>query len=482
MSEDGIKRKSIKGFAWQILQNGSSYMIRLVVSVILAREIGPSGYGLVGLVNTFINIALVFVTTGFASAIVQKQEITEEDLSTLFLSGMGLGILLYGILYAAAPTVAAFYEQPMLVDLMRVNGLIVILGMCFSVQQALINRNMEFHISFRTNLCGAVVMAITGLWMVYHGFGVWSIVFSSIASYMTNAVLLWLAVKWKPKPVFSVIALRENLPFSTKVLGIGLIDALYNNLQSLIIGKVYSTEALAYYNKGYQFPSMIMTIVDGASANVMFSALSKFQDNWERGLAAMRREVNIIHFATMPVLLGMAGTADTLILLLLGDEWAGSVPFLRMCCIICMFWPNSVKLHALNAQGKSGIALISKTTFNAVTLICLLATYRISVYAMVASGILAQCINWILMAVIAQKHLGYRVSAQFNDVFRSLLISSVMAGFVMYVGTLLHTGLLIKLVVQTLTGIVMYAALSWIFNQKTLRELGAFAGELLHLS
>ena len=480
MTTEGIKKRSVHGFAWQLLQNGSSYLIRLVVSIILARHIGPADYGIVGIVNTFINIALVFVTTGFASAIVQKKDIDEKDLSTMFISGMILGLVLYGLLYVSAPAIAAFYEQPLLVQALRINGLIIVLGMSFSVQQALINRNMEFRISMRTNICGALVMAVTGLWMVFHGFGLWSIIYSSIASYATNAVLLWIAVKWKPKAVFSADSLKENLPFSAKVLGIGLVDALFNNLQSLIIGKVYSTEALAYYNKGYLFPSMIMTVVDGASANVMFSALSRFQDDWKRGLAAMRREVQVIHFTTMPVLLGMFGTADTLIRLILTDIWAGSIPFLRLCCIICMFWPNSVKLHALNAKGKSGIALMSKTTFNAVTLICLLATYRISVYAMVASGILAQCVNWILMAVIAQKHLGYRVSEQFNDVIRSLLISVAMASIVMYAGTLLHTGLLIRLMAQTALGIVVYVVLSLLFNKKTFRELGAFVTVLLN--
>lgn len=469
MEQKDVKTKAVKGFAWQLLQNGAGYITKFAVSVVIARHITPDEYGVVGMVNTFINIAMVFVINGFSTAVIQKDKIEEKDLSTLFYSSVVLGLILYGILFAAAPAIARFYNLPILLILTRVNALIIVIGMLYNVQTALVMRNMQFDISFRTNLIGAIVQGIVGIAMAYHGYGVWALVISSIVNYLTCAVLMWIWVSWKPKLLFSFEALKENLPFSLKVLGTNLSDAVFNNFMSLIIGKVYSSEALAYYNKGYQFPTLVMSMVDGASNNVMFSALSKFQDDWDRGVNALRTEIQMVMFVTAPMMFGLFGAADTFVRLLLTDKWAGAIPYVRLGCMICIFWPFSVKIHALNSIGKSGISFIVKIVNNTITLVLVLLTYHISVYAMVFSNIIANLINNTIMTFVARKHLNYGILDQIKDALSSISFAALMGISVQCIGSVLPLPLVIRFLIQVVAGVAIYVLLTWLFNRKTLQ-------------
>ena len=468
MKESEIKNKAVKGFAWQLLQNGASYITKFIVSVIIARHITPDEYGLVAMVNTFINIAMVFVINGFSTALIQKDNVREEDLSTLFYSSVVLGIILYLILYFAAPFIAQFYKIPILASLTRVNALIIVFGMFYNVQTALVMRNMQFNISFRTNLLGAIVQGIVGITMAYKGYGVWALVASSLANYLTCAILMWIWVEWKPKLIFSFEALKENLPFSLKVLGTNLSDAIFNNFMSLIIGKVYNSESLAYYNKGYQFPTLVMSMIDGASNNVMFTALSKFQNDWEKGVNALRTEIRMVMFITAPMMFGLFGAADTFVRLLLTDKWAGAIPFVRLGCMICMFWPFSVKIHALNSIGKSGISFIVKIINNCITLLLVVLTYHISVYAMVFSNIIANILNNIIMTIIARKHLSYGILDQIKDPFLSVLCAACMGLSVQFIGNLIPGSRIVIFIVQVIAGAAIYTILSYLFNRKTM--------------
>ena len=471
MKDTEIKSKAIKGFAWQFLQNGATYITKFAVSIIIARILTPKDYGVVGIVNTFINIAMVFVINGFSTALIQKKDIKEEDLSTLFYAGLVLGLILYFILYLSSPIIAQFYREPLLAPLTKVNAIIIVIGMLYSVQQAIVMRNLEFRITFRTNFIGALAQGVIGILMAYRGYGVWAIVWSSLANYIVCAILMWIYVPWRPKLLFSMQALKENLPFSLKVLGTNLSDAIFNNFMSLVIGKVYNSEALAFYNKGYQFPTLIMSMIDGASNNVMFTTLSRFQNDMKRFVSALRKEIQLIMFVTAPLMFGLFGTADTFVRLLLTDKWAEAIPYVRLGCLICLFWPFSVKIHALNSKNKSGVSLIVKIINNTATLLLVVVTAPISVYAMVWSNVIAKILNNVLMTIVTKKYLNYGILDQIKDPLLSIVLAAFMGFLVQYLGSMLQCSLLLKLVLQTITGICLYAILSWLFNKSIFKLL-----------
>lgn len=461
---NNIKKQTITGFIWRFLQNSCSEIINFIVSIVLARILSPNDYGIIAMITVFTNIALVFFNTGFSSAIVQRKDLTEKDVDTIFYSGLFVSAVLYFILFCGAGYISQFYSQPELVSLVRVYSLIILIASSYSVQQALVQREMQFRKSFYMSMSGAIVHGIVGVVLAYLGFGVWAIVYSTLAHYLVCALVMWVLVEWKPRFIFSSDSLRQTLPFSLKILASNLINALFNNIRSLIIGRCYSSEQLAYYNKGYQFPTLLMNQIDGACTSVMFSSLSKFQDNWESGLKVLRRELRTVYFICAPVLLGLCAISKPMIIVLLTEKWIESVPFVQLVSILCLMWPLSVQTHAINALGKSNISLAVNIIGKCFTIVGLLLTYKISVLAIVITSICTTFLSAVLTVIVSQKYLKYKVTELLSDIMPSIFIALVMSGIV-YSLTYFVSNPLANLVIGVTLGMFIYILLSLLFNR-----------------
>lgn len=474
----GFKGNVISGFIWRLIQKTSSQVIGLVISIVLARILSPSDYGVIAMVTVFTNIALVFINIGFSSAIVQKKDLSEKDISTMFYVGMILSFILYGILFFASPYISAMYKEPRLIGILRVESLIVVLGATYSVQQALINRSLEFKKNFIIGICSTIAQGIVGITLALNGFGPWALVFSTLTCYAVSAVMMWLMIKWKPKLIFSVESFKAMFGFSAKMLGSGLLDSVFNNIRSLIIGTQYSAQDLAYYNKGYQYPTLIMSQVDGAITTVLFSSLSKYQSDWENGLRVLRRAMKLSVYVCAPLMAGMCAVADPMIRILLTDKWEGSIVYVQLVCIICMFWPLSAQRHALNSLGKSGVSLKLNIIGKSVTVICLLLTYRHSVQLMIASSIFASTICLVINSFFYRKHLKYRFKDQLSDIVPSVVLSAVM-GLVTYSVMFLNLNSVTTLIIQVFVGVTVYLLGSVIFKFDSFHYLISLVKEFL---
>ncbi len=458
-----LQSQAFSGFFWSVFQKVGTQLVSFIISIVLARILLPSDYGVIAMITVFTNIAMVFINTGFSSAIIQKKELSDEDISTMFYSGLALSVVLYLILFFAAPYIAIMYKEPLLTNLLRVESLIVILGASYSVQQALISRNLQFKNSFLASAVGVFIQGATGIFLAFKGFGPWALIISTIIHYIVVLIIMWCMVKWKPKLVFSVKSFKNMFAFSTKMLASGLLDSLFNNIRSLIIGTQYSSTDLAYYNKGYQFPTLIMTQVDGSLTKVLFSFLSKFQAEWTEGLQKMRRALRLSLYVCAPLMAGMVAVADPMIRILLTDKWEGSIIYVRLVCIICMFWPLSSQRHALNSLGKSGVSLKMNIIGKTITVICLLLTFRHSVQLMIASSIFASSICLFINACFYKKHLTYRFRDQISDILPPVLLSVGM-GFITYLVMFLNLSSVVTLIIQIPLGILVYIAGSAIFR------------------
>ncbi len=468
--ERSLKSRVISGTLWSFCQRISTQFMSLVLSIILARILSPDDYGTVAMITVFTNIAMVFITTGFSSAIIQKKDLTDTDISTMFYSGMGLALVLYAILFFAAPWIAELYQTPVLIGMLRVESLIVVLGASYSVQQALISRELQYRKNFLISIACVIAQGASGIIFALKGFGPWTLVFSAIIQQFVHSVLMWCVVKWKPRLVFSISSFKSMFGFSTKMLAGGLLNSIFNNIRSLIIGVRYSGADLAFYNKGYQYPTLIMNQVDGTINAVLFSSLSKYQSDWDTGLKVLRRAMKISLYICAPLMAGMCAVADPMIRLLLTDKWEGSIVYVRLVAIICMFWPLSAQRNALNARGKSGTALIMNIIGKSVTVICLLATFWYSVELMITSSIIASCICLVINAFFYRKHLGYRFRDQIADVLPPVLLAATM-GLLTYGVMHLNLSSGITLLIQIPLGIGLYVLGSWMFRFDSFKYL-----------
>lgn len=459
MNDNTVKQRAVTGFIWRFCQNAGTQLVNFMVSIVLARILMPADYGLVAMISVFINIAMVFINTGFSSSIVQKKDLSETDKSTMFFASILMGVILYAVLFFSSPAISVFYKQPRLCELLRIEGLLVLICSFYSVHQALVIRNLEFKKSFMTSLSGTVVHGISGITMALLGFEVWALVFSTLLDYMVCAIVMWIVVKWRPKLVFAPKSFKSMFSFSFKILISGLIDSIFNNIRSIIIGRQYSSADLAYYNRGYQFPTLIMSHVDGSMTTVLFSSLSKFQSNWEEGLHVLRRAMRTSIFICAPLMAGMFAVSKPMILLLLTDKWADSVQYVRMVCVICIFWPLTAQRHALNSLGKSGVSLTLNIVGKIMALAAIFATYRISVRVMIMSTIATSFVSAVIGMIVYSKHLNYSVKQQLTDVVPSLLLAAFM-GVCVWCVQLLNLPPAATLLIQLPVGFIVYAGLA----------------------
>ena len=460
---DNLKNKTITGFIWRFMQNAGTQIVNFIISIVLARILTPNDYGIVAMVTVFTSIAMVFINVGFSSSIIQKKDLTDTDINTSFYSSLLVGLILYIILFFCSPLIASFYEESLLIKLIKVESLMVVFGSIYSVPQALLTRTLQFKKSFILSVVGMIVQGAFGILFAYNGFGPWALVLSTVLNYFVCAILIWFIVSWKPKLCFSIESFTRTFRFSFQMLIASLLDTIFNNIRSIIIGKQYNSSDLAYYNRGYQFPTLVMTQVDGAVTTVLFSSLSKFQDDWENGLKVLRRAMKTSMYVCTPLMFGLFIVARPMIIFLLTDKWLPSVKYVQLICILCLSWPLSSLRHALNALGKSDVSLKLNFFNKFITLIFLLITYRISIDLMILSTVIAAYLTHCISMFVYRKYLKYSIKEQVLDILPSLILSFMMISIISFL-SIFNLGNTCLLFVQISVGIISYILLSIIFK------------------
>ena len=312
-----IKTKVMSGLIWTFGERITAQVVSFVVSIVLARILMPEEYGTISMVLVFINIANVFVSNGLGEALVQKKESDDTDFSTIFYCSFILSCILYVVLFLVAPSLAKFYKNERLIWVLRVLAIKIPISAISTVQHAYVSKHMIFKKFFFSTLGGTLLSGVVGIAMAVYGFGVWALVFQYLMNTIIDTVVLFITVPWRPRMIFSIESARSLINYGWKLMAASLINTVYNELRSLVIGRVYTSADLAYYNKGNQIPNLIITNVDTAIGNVIFPAMVQENDNRERLKQISRRAMKTTSFLIFPMLTGLIFVARPLIICLL---------------------------------------------------------------------------------------------------------------------------------------------------------------------
>lgn len=462
---EDAKKKTVNGFIWRFFEKWGAQAIVFVVSIILARKLEPSAYGTVALANVFIAILGVFVDSGLGNALIQKKNADDLDFSSMFYFNVTMCLVLYAVMFFAAPAIARFYEDMKLVALIRVSSLTLIVSGVKNVQHAYVSRHMLFKRFFFASLGGTIIAAAVGITMAFMGYGAWAIIAQNLVDATLDTVILWFTVKWRPKKMFSFLRLKGLFSYGWKLLASGLIDMVYNKLRTLIIGKQYSSDDLAFYNKGENFPSLFVTNINTAIDSVLLPTMSKAQDDKAVVRQMTRRSIKTSTYILMPIMMGLAVCAEPVVRILFTAKWLPCVFFLRVFCFSYAFWPiHTANLNAIKAVGRSDIFLKLEIIKKSVNIAAILATMFISVKAMALSVIFTSISGQIINSWPNKKLLGYSYLNQLKDMMPSILLSCSM-GAVVYCVTLLPiTNDWLMLAIQVPLGIAIYVVGSKLFK------------------
>lgn len=457
MGQKKINVNTVTGsFFWRFFERIGSQFVSFFVSIVLARLLDPTVYGTIALVTVFTTVLQVFVDSGLGNALIQKKEADDVDFSTVFYFNIVVCSLLYVAMFFCAPLIAGFYENTELIPIVRVLSLTLVISGLRNVQQAYVSRHMIFKKFFFSTIGGTIGAALVGVSMALAGFGVWALVAQQLFNVLVGTVILWFTVRWRPKLAFSFQRLKGLFSFGWKLLVSSLLDTLYNDLRSLIIGKVYSAADLAFYDKGKQFPSLIVTNINSSIDSVLLPVMSQEQDDVTRVKNMTSRAIQMSTYIMAPLMVGLAVCAEPLIKLLLTDKWLGCVFFLRVFCITYMFYPiHTANLNAIKAMGRSGVFLKLEIVKKIVGLILMLATIFISVKALAYSLLASTLLSTIINTYPNKKLLNYSWLEQMRDIMPNILLAVAMGVPALLIGYL-PLPMLSVVALQVCTGVAVY--------------------------
>ncbi len=473
----GIKKGSGRGdsvaasMIWKTLERYSALGISLIVQIVIARILEPEEFGIISMMTVFISVATVFIQNGFNMALIQMKDADEDDYSTALWINTMIGLILYGIIFVSAPYIAAYYEQPAITDSLRILALILIIGSAESIQLAIASRKMQFKKIFISNLLSSVTSGAVGIVLALLGFGVWALVFQQLSYKIAVLVIMGATLHWRPRFVIKKESAGKMLSYGWKLLFAGLVNSLYNELNSLVIGKKYSESDLAYYSKGKQFPTYIATGIDSSIQSVMFSAFSKKQTDRDALHGMLIKSIAVNIYVIFPLMLGLALVAEPFIAILLTEKWLLVVPYMQVCCITYAVHPiSSAHLQALAAIGRSDMRLKLEFIKKPLGLILLFLAIDHGPFAIAVSATLASVIGALVDVAGSSLYVKLSIKEQIKEFIPVALITAVM-GVIVYVVGLLALPYLLLMVLQILVGVVSYVILSMLIKPTGYRYL-----------
>ena len=459
-------KKLTAAIGWKLLERFGVQIGQFILQLILARILDPEHYGALSLMVIFTTLANVFIQSGFNTALIQNKDVSEEDYSSVFWVTLGVSVVSYSIIFIFAPFIGRFYKMPDIVLPLRILALMLLPGALNSVQLAKISREMNFRKVFFSNLAGIVIAGVAGIVIAKLGGGLWALVVQTMLNIFVVCVVMTFTSGLKLRFICNWKRVIVLFRFGWKLLVSGLIDTLYQDLRSLVIGKKYDSGTLGYYNRGKNFPQFIITAVNGTIQSVMLPAMASEQDKKGSLKELMRNSITLSSYILFPLMAGLAGVAVPMVKLLLTDKWLPCVPYLQIYCFTLAFNPvHSCNLQAINAMGRSDIFLkleIIKKLYG-IAALCIAVFCFHSPIAIAMTGVFTAVISCFVNAYPNKKLAGYSYLEQMRDILPSFLLSVVMLGCVLAV-QLLPLNNILTLLVQVVVGVAVYVLLSLLFQ------------------
>ena len=423
--QGSLKGKTIHGVIWSLIDNVSSSGVIFFVGIILARLLTPEEYGVMAMVSIFIAISNSIIDSGFSSALIRKVKVKPIEYNTVFYFNLLISLLLYICLFFISPFIALFFREPILCEVMRVIGLILIINALSIIPYTIFVREINFKTQTIISLIASVGSGVIGVWMAFSGQGVWSLVGQQLGRQCLNTLFLWFFCHWKPTVSFSMTAFKEMFGFGSKLLLSGLLDTIYKDIYYIVIGRCFSSSILGQYTRAKQFSMVFSTNLTTVVQRVSFPVLSSIQDDSIRLREAYRKVIKSTMLVSFACMLGLAAIAKPLLILLISDKWLPAVYFLQIVCFSNMLYPlHAINLNILKVKGRSDVFLKLEVIKKVLAIFPILVGVYLGIEMMLWGSVIISVISYFLNAYYSASLINYSVYEQLKDIFPSFIVSS----------------------------------------------------------
>ena len=455
MSQQSLKDKTIKGTMWSAADAFLGQGVTFLVGIVLARLLSPDEYGLIGICLIFNTVLCGIVDSGFSTALIRKKDCTDEDYNTMFLTNLGISIVLYGLLFVSSPLVAHFFGRQELTALVRATGLLLFFNALSITQVTILTKRIDFKTKTKASLISAILSGIVGIAMAYTGFGVWALVGQMLSKQLLYTLCLWVLNKWWPTLKFSASSFRYMWGFGWKLLVSGLLENIWNQLYQVVVGKFYSPATLGQYTRGREYASIFSSNLSSIIQRVSYPVLSEMQDDKHRMVEGYRRVIKMTMFITAICMISLGAVAEPLIYCLIGPQWHEAATYLPLICISMAFYPlHAINLNMLKVLGRSDIFLYLEIIKKIIGIIPICIGIFIDIYWMLVASILIGFVSLYLNSWYTGKALGYTFWKQIRDIAPAFGIAFTIAISVFFFKYLPISNWLI-LPIQIVVGVVV---------------------------
>lgn len=467
-----VRKQAVKGVIWSAIERFSVQGIQFILSILIARFVLPSEYGLIAMLSIFLAIAQTFVDSGFSNALIQKKDRTEEDFSTVFYFNIVIALLIYGLFYVFAPSIASFYEEPKLTSVSRWIGLSLIINGLSIVQRAKLTIALNFKIQAKASLIAVFLSGIVGVYLAYMGYGVWALVFQSLINSFINAILLWLFANWTPRWCFSWNSFRSLFSFGSKLLLSGLMHTIYTNLYSLVIGKRYSAMDVGLYNRANHFALFPSSNIVSVITRAIYPMQCQIQDDDEKLNASFIQYLRMTCLVIFPLMMTIAALSEPLVRFLLTDKWLPSAELLSILSFAYMWCPvMMINNQMLNVKGHSDYFLKAEVLKKLMAFLILFATLPFGVEILCCGVVLYSFWDMAIIIFFVKKVIRTSYMEQIKNIFPLFGISLLMGLAVYTCVYYLSCCLFLKLVIGVVLSSFIYLILCVLFRIREILNL-----------
>jgi len=466
-----LKQKTISGVAWSSLERLSVQGIQFAIQIVMARILMPEDYGIVAMLAIFLAVFQSFIDSGFSSALVQKNDRTEADYATVFFFNIGISIVLFIALFFSAPLIAMFFETPVLTPVTKVVAFNLLIIAFSVVPRAKLTVLIDFKTQAKASLTAVIISGAVGIWMAYNGFGIWALVFQSLLNNGINTLLLWILSKWWPLWTFSVTSFKKLFSFGSKLLFSGLLDTIYRNLYTLVIGKKFAVQELGYYSRADQFSQFPSANLSGIISRVAFPVMCEVQNDDTQFQSVFFKFLRISSFIIFPLMFGLTALAEPFIRLVLTEKWLGIVVLMQILCLAYILFPiHSFNLALLQARGRSDLFLRVEIIKKTIGLIVLIVTIPFGINIMCVGLIVHSVLCLYINAYYTKKHFNIGLFQQIKYIFPSLLLSGSM-GIMVFFFTQIHLSDILTLILGIIIGCLYYIGIAAVIKMKEWKDV-----------
>jgi O-antigen/teichoic acid export membrane protein len=466
-----LKSAATKGIIWSAVDKFAVQIGQFVVSIVLARILLPEDFGLLGMLAIFIALSQTFIESGMGLGLIQRQDRTDIDFSTVFVFNLAVSSLFYLLLFFSAPFIASYFSQPKLIDLTRVLGLNLFISSLAIVQRTKLTIEIDFKAIAKTNVIGVIIGGLTGVAAAMNGFGVWSLVIQTLLGAFASAVSLWFFSHWIPSIAFSKESFKNLFGFGSKLLLSGLYAQILTNVYNICIGKYYPIASLGFYTRVKGFADISAGTITSILQQATFPILASVQNDKEKLVSVYSRMIRMSSFIIIPMMTLIALLAKPIVILLLTEKWAAIIPLLQWMVFARIFLPMSaINMNLLNAIGRSDLFLKVDLSKLPLTVIAMIITIPMGVKAMIIGHVVTSAVAFFFNAYLPGKYYGYGGLAQLKDML-PVFVATIGMSVVVFLFTVFFDSLILQLVGGSVLALISYLFFCWLLKLKELSEV-----------